>query len=486
MHEPQFQAHVARYKRQENLDLISAWAPPGARTLLKTDLFEEAFGQDALLDVLARRYRVVIGIDVSRVVAAAARARIPAAACAVSDVSVLPFKEASFDLIVSISTLDHLPPPLLPGALGDLCRALRPGGCLIVTLDSRHNPLHVLSNHIRRWLGRIYAERCYRVEEVRAALRNQPVIVTDSTAIYHVPFPVNFLARQTEKVLGARADAIIRGVIRSCGALAALPTRFATGRYIALRIVRTEERDGGHGPQGPEGSTAHAASVPRREPLGRVWLRLLARLRIYRRLVLMESCLDELGPERPMPDDVEVRRLAREDAEAYAALRPDQGRRECERRLAEGQMCCAAWRGREIVSAVWGAAGRAWIDYLEREIRLKADEVYSYDLFTVPALRRRGITAAMGIRHHRFLREQGYRQVLATLGQLNRSARALQESVGLRPIGEIAYVGVGPWRYYFCRARPDLLRGDRENPQALNRKRKENIEGRAMRRAAGG
>jgi hypothetical protein len=79
--------------------------------------------------------------------------------------------------------------------LGELCRVLRPAGCLILTLDSRHNPLHVLSNYIRRWTGRIYAERCYTVSEVWTALVAQPVAVTDVTAIYPVPFPVNFLRR---------------------------------------------------------------------------------------------------------------------------------------------------------------------------------------------------------------------------------------------------------------------------------------------------
>jgi hypothetical protein len=78
---------------------------------------------------------------------------------------------------------------------GELCRVLGRAGCLILTLDSRHNPLHVLSNYIRRWTGRIYAERCYTVSEVRTALVPQPVAVTDVTAIYHVPFAVNFLRR---------------------------------------------------------------------------------------------------------------------------------------------------------------------------------------------------------------------------------------------------------------------------------------------------
>lgn len=238
MREPQFQDQIALYKRQESLDLIAAWAPANARTLLKTDLFEEGFGQDRLLDALASRYPEVVGMDVSQVVASSARRRIPGPAYLVSDVCALPFPPARFDLIVSISTLDHLPPPKLPGALAELCGLLRPGGCLIVTLDSRHNPLHVLSNVLRRRLGRIHAERCYTTDEVRRALAGQPVEVTDAIAIYHVPFPVNFLAKKARTLLGARADGAIRWIVAVCRRLGNLPTRFVTGRYIALRVIK--------------------------------------------------------------------------------------------------------------------------------------------------------------------------------------------------------------------------------------------------------
>jgi len=144
--EPQFQEQIAYYKRQENLALIAAWAPPQARSLLKTDLFEEGFGKDSLLDALAEAYPVAVGMDISGVVTAAAKGRVPAARYVVSDACALPFKAERFDLIVSISTLDHLLPESLPHALGELCRVLRPAGCLILTLDSGHNPLHVLSH----------------------------------------------------------------------------------------------------------------------------------------------------------------------------------------------------------------------------------------------------------------------------------------------------------------------------------------------------
>jgi SAM-dependent methyltransferase len=213
-------------------------APARVRSVLKTDLFEEAFGQDALADALARAYPVIVGMDISHVVAHAAKPRMSGTGPVVGDAHDLPFRDGAFDLIVSISTLDHLPPRALPGALGELCRVLAPGGCIVLTLDSRHNPLHVFSNWLRRRLGRIHAERCYSVGDVRAALADQPVTVTHATAIYHVQFPVNFLAKRAERMLGPRADRLIRGVVRASARLASLPTRFLTGRYIALRVAR--------------------------------------------------------------------------------------------------------------------------------------------------------------------------------------------------------------------------------------------------------
>jgi len=61
-------------------------------------------------------------MDVSSVVATEAQRRVPGSWRLVSGACALPFKAQSFDLIVSISTLDHLPPDLLPGGLAELCR----------------------------------------------------------------------------------------------------------------------------------------------------------------------------------------------------------------------------------------------------------------------------------------------------------------------------------------------------------------------------
>ena len=137
-----------------------------------------------------------------------------------------------------LSTLDHLPPAALPAGLAELCRVLTLRGCIVLTLDSRHNPLPVFSNALRRRLGRIHAERCYTVGEVRSALASQPVVVTDVGVVYHGPFPVNFLAKRAERLFGVRVNRLIGAVVSGRDALGALPTRCLTGRYIALRIAK--------------------------------------------------------------------------------------------------------------------------------------------------------------------------------------------------------------------------------------------------------
>lgn len=239
---PVFQGQIALYKKNEHLGLISAWALRGpAKSILKTDLFEEAFGEDSLLDVLGTYYNFAVGIDISQIAATKAKLRIKEHPSLVADTCHLPFKAESFDIVLSNSTLDHLPPHLLPGAISELERTLKPEGCLILTLDSRHNILHLLSNYFRRWMGKIYAERCYTVKEASRMLKESLFEITDVAAIYHVPPGVNFLAKQLFNIIGPKANSWIQSIINICDRVGKLPTCFLSGRYIALRAVKTRK-----------------------------------------------------------------------------------------------------------------------------------------------------------------------------------------------------------------------------------------------------
>ncbi|MGQ9681538.1 MAG: class I SAM-dependent methyltransferase [Anaerolineae bacterium] len=74
--------------------------------LLKTDLFDEAFGAGLYPFLEGRGWRVV-GVDTSARATAIVRARYAGLQTALADVRRLPFAEGSFDVVVSNSTLDH-------------------------------------------------------------------------------------------------------------------------------------------------------------------------------------------------------------------------------------------------------------------------------------------------------------------------------------------------------------------------------------------
>jgi SAM-dependent methyltransferase len=93
----------------------------------------------------AARAGEVIGVDVAGAIVSAAAKRYPDLDARVADVLALPFDDASFDVVVSNSTLDHFESrSTLRAAVGELARLIVPGGKLIITLDNRMNPIAAL------------------------------------------------------------------------------------------------------------------------------------------------------------------------------------------------------------------------------------------------------------------------------------------------------------------------------------------------------
>ena len=136
-----------RHSDAINSALIARWLRPGAfYHLLKTDLFDEAMG-DGLYPVLATRADRVTGLDVARSVLDAAVSRHPRLMAVAADTRKLPFADATFDVVVSNSTLDHFDTrDDILVALRGLHRVLRPGGTVVLTLDNLANPLVALRN----------------------------------------------------------------------------------------------------------------------------------------------------------------------------------------------------------------------------------------------------------------------------------------------------------------------------------------------------
>jgi malonyl-CoA O-methyltransferase len=109
-------------------------------------------GTGALLARLAaaRPALRTAAIDLAPGMAAATRARLPAALVAAADADALPFRDGAFDLVLSTSTLQWL--PRLEPAFAEARRVLAPGGVLAVALFGART-LHELRDAWRAAAG---------------------------------------------------------------------------------------------------------------------------------------------------------------------------------------------------------------------------------------------------------------------------------------------------------------------------------------------
>ena len=233
-----------RFSDRVTTELLDAWLPAGMERVLKTDLFDEAVSE-GLHPLLASRAREVVGIDVAPSVIGAACARYPSLGRSLADVRRLPFATASFDAAVSTSTLDHFDSEAdIASSLAELARVVRTGGTLVLTLDNPSNPLVALRNALPqtglRRVGLVPYQVGVTCGARRAAelLRGAGFEVIESRGFVHCP---RALAVALARVAGRRSAAVqarFVGALRAFERLDALPTRFLTGHYVALRARR--------------------------------------------------------------------------------------------------------------------------------------------------------------------------------------------------------------------------------------------------------
>lgn len=229
--------------------LLRRWLPEEGRgrlSVLKTDLYEEAVGTGQAA-WLAARFDLVVGIDLTPAVATRAAAeRTETLRALVADTRHLPFADGSFDLVLSLSTLDHFAEAeSISEALREVGRVLRPGGVLLLTLDNPANPViklrQALPFPLLRRLGVMpyYCGPSVHPKRLRAVAGAAGFDVAEMAGIMHCPRLVavpfaKLLDRHGSEALGA---AFLRA-LRSFEVLDRLPSRHVTAHFVAARCIR--------------------------------------------------------------------------------------------------------------------------------------------------------------------------------------------------------------------------------------------------------
>lgn len=196
-------------------------------------------------------------------------------------------------------------------------------------------------------------------------------------------------------------------------------------------------------PAAPEGrwtaalATRRLIEVASEEGVAALWFKLLGEAG-YRRLGIHELRLD--AP--PDPPDVESG-LRFEGLGGADRRTPGVDEHERRRRVEAGHRCYLALDGDVVVGACWVAERSVPLPYLGGAVRLAAGEACTYETWTDPAMRGRGIGARLRRRVAAGLRDAGLGRLLAMVYPENLPAVRMVEKLGYRRIGAVTVVRAG-------------------------------------------
>jgi SAM-dependent methyltransferase len=185
-------AASTRYYAENEQRLLTEHFPAlDGLAMLKTDLWDEA-KNTRILAWASRQGARAYGVDISEPTVRTARRAFDSSSQplrgAVGDVRNLPFRDARFDAIYSMGTIEHFDET--ERAVEEIARVLKPGGRAIVGVPNRYDPfLRPLFVAVLQAVG-LYGygyEKSYSRRALRQMLEQAGLEVVAETAILFIP-----------------------------------------------------------------------------------------------------------------------------------------------------------------------------------------------------------------------------------------------------------------------------------------------------------
>lgn len=222
---------TGNYKANVILEYLSEQIPDlSEKTLLKTDLYEEAKGSDQLLFRNEFKISNNFGFDISPylVHSCSKKNNNFSNMFFCSDVLNLSIKDNSFDIILSVSTLDHFTSEkVFLKSINELLRVLKPGGNFILILDNKFS-LFALSNYVKIAIGMLPFSlgKTFTLRQLKKMSFDFDVELTNVEYKLHAPinyFPrfFNFLSLKNPELFIGRINTLNSFLKRLLGKFAA-------------------------------------------------------------------------------------------------------------------------------------------------------------------------------------------------------------------------------------------------------------------------
>lgn len=204
--------------------------------ILVTDLFDEGFNCDNLFAYYSKINKNTFGVDISDVITSRVGRRFKNSSIVNCDIVDLPFKN-KFNLIVSPSTLDHMPIDKLLDTIIILKKSLKKGGYMYLTF---HNKKNIWFHHqILKKIRKInYKHFLFEEKEIQSICKKARLKIIAKGGINHLPIPL--ITTKFMPLLKLLQPKTRKGLFNLIESLGNFKTRFLTSELIYF-ILKNEK-----------------------------------------------------------------------------------------------------------------------------------------------------------------------------------------------------------------------------------------------------